>query len=46
MKAVESKLTPVAGELASLVVEMVVHQKPSDKDIGAAISGLAKERSA
>jgi F-type H+-transporting ATPase subunit b len=44
-KAVADKLAPVAGDLASLIVEMLVHQKPSTKDIGAAISGSAKERS-
>jgi F-type H+-transporting ATPase subunit b len=44
-KAVENKLAPVAGDLASLIVEALVHQKPSPKDIGAVISGLAKQGS-
>jgi F-type H+-transporting ATPase subunit b len=43
--AVAEKLSPVAGDLASLIVEMLVHQKPDSKDIGTVISDLAKERS-
>jgi len=41
---VTDKLSPVAVELASLIVEVLVHHKPSAKDIGAVISELAKER--
>jgi F-type H+-transporting ATPase subunit b len=41
---VKDKLAPVAADLASLIVEVLVHQKPDSKDIGNAISGLAKER--
>jgi F-type H+-transporting ATPase subunit b len=44
-QAVEDKLAPVAGDLASLIVEVLVHQKPDAKAIGAVIMGLAKERS-
>lgn len=43
--AVQDKLAPVAGDLASLIVEVLVHQKPSAKDVGAVMNGLAKERS-
>jgi len=43
-QAVAGKLAPVAGELASLIVELLVHKKPSPQDIGAVISDLAKER--
>jgi len=44
-QAVSDKLTPVASELASLIVEVLVHQKPDSKDIGDAISSISKERS-
>jgi F-type H+-transporting ATPase subunit b len=44
-QSVMGKLAPVAGDLASLIVEVLVHQKPSADEIGAAISGIAKERS-
>lgn len=41
---VTDKLTPVAGELASLIVETLIHQKPDAKAIGAVVDGLAKQR--
>jgi F-type H+-transporting ATPase subunit b len=39
-----SHLSPVATELASLIVEVLVHHKPNAKDVGAAISIQEKER--
>lgn len=43
-QAVQDKLKPVASDLASLIVEVVVHQKPNQKDVGDAIDVLAKRR--
>ncbi len=44
-QAVSDKLAPVTGDLASLIVEVLVHQKPDSKAIGNAISEISKERS-
>jgi F-type H+-transporting ATPase subunit b len=41
---VMNKLAPVSEELASLIVEVLVHHKPGAKELGAVISELAKER--
>jgi F0F1-type ATP synthase membrane subunit b/b' len=41
---VMDKLSPVSGELASLIVEVLVHHKPGAKEIGAVLNELAKER--
>ena len=44
-QAVSDKLAPVAGDLASLIVEVLVHQKPDAKALGNAISEVSRERS-
>jgi F-type H+-transporting ATPase subunit b len=41
---VMDKLSPISAELASLIVEVLVHHKPNAKDIGAVIHELSKER--
>ncbi len=41
---VMAKLTPVSGELATLIVEALVHHKPSAKSVGTVINELSKER--
>ena len=44
-QGVSGRVAPVAGELASLIVEVLVHQKPDSKALGNAISELSKEKS-
>jgi F-type H+-transporting ATPase subunit b len=41
---VMGKLAPVSAELASLIVEVLVHYKPNPKDITDVVNELAKER--
>jgi len=43
-QSVADKLTPVAGDLASLIVEVLVHEKPSAEALGTVMTELAKER--
>jgi F-type H+-transporting ATPase subunit b len=40
------KISPVCGDLAALIVEALIHQKPSAKEIGAAMDTVAKDRAA
>lgn len=43
-QAALSNISPVSEELASLIVQALVHHKPSPQDVGAAMSGVAKDR--
>lgn len=44
-QGIAAKLTPMAGDLASLIVETLVHEKPDSRDIGNAISEVSREKS-
>jgi F-type H+-transporting ATPase subunit b len=41
---VMGKLAPVSGELAALIVDAMVHYKPTAQEAGAAVNAIAKER--
>lgn len=40
----QAKMTPVASELAAMIVEKVVHQRPRPDAISAAIQGASKQQ--
>lgn len=44
-KQAEKQMGPVAAELAGLIVETLVRHKPDSKELGAAITEVAKEKS-
>ena len=41
---VKDKLTPIAADVASMIVELLVHQKPQSGDVNAAVTAISRER--